>query len=81
MKVFTRRGLEKNPTLDVKLSLEGRPESGYGVRRPGLSAEEVLSVGGLLSRIRLLAATEGLIVEVRLGDSCIRVELTESRSM
>ncbi|CAM9416992.1 unnamed protein product, partial [Laminaria digitata] len=62
-KVFTLRGLEKNPTLDVKLSLEDRPESGYGTNRPGLSAEEAGIVGGLLSRVRLFAATEGLIVK------------------
>ena len=62
--VFTLRGLEKNPTLDVKLSLEDRPESGYGISRPGLSPEEANIVGGLLSRVRLFAATEGLIVKV-----------------
>lgn len=64
--MFSRRGLEKNPTLDVKLSLEGRPESSYGVRRPGLSPEDALTVGALLSRIQLLADTEGLIVEVHI---------------
>lgn len=63
--VFTLRGLEKKPTLDVKLSLEDRPESGYGTNRPGLSAEEAGIVGGLLSRVRLFAATEGLIVKVK----------------
>eukprot|EP00904_Undaria_pinnatifida_P007730 jgi/Undpi1/4087/HiC_scaffold_16.g07454.m1 len=62
-KVFTLRGLEKNPTLDVKLSLEDRPDSGYGTNRPGLSVEEADVVGGLLSRVRLFAATEGLIVK------------------
>lgn len=65
LQAFTRRGLEKNPTLEVKLSLQGRPESRYGVRGPGLSVEEVEIVGALLSRIRLLGATEGLIVKVR----------------
>lgn len=50
--------------MDVKLSLEDRPESQYGARRPGLSAEEAVAVERLLSRVRLLAATEGLIVKV-----------------
>ncbi|CAM9638892.1 unnamed protein product [Pylaiella littoralis] len=62
-KVFTRRGLEKTPTLDVKLALEDRPRSGYGVCRPGLSEEEAGLVAGLLGRVRLFAATEGLIVK------------------
>lgn len=62
--VFTLRGLEKKPTLDVKLSLEDRPESGYGISRPGLSEEEADIVRRLLSRVRLFAATEGLIVKV-----------------
>lgn len=62
--VFTRRGLEKTPTLDVKLALEDRPGSGYGVHRPGLSEEEAGLVAGLLGRVRLFAATEGLIVKV-----------------
>lgn len=52
--------------IDVKLSLEDRPESGYGVHRPGLSADDVTAVGKLLSRVRLLADTEGLIVRVRI---------------
>lgn len=64
LQVFTLRGLEKNPTLDVKLSLEDRPGSGYGPRRPGLSIEEADVVTGLLARVRLLAATEGLVVKV-----------------
>lgn len=63
--VFTRRGLEKNPTLDVKLALEDRPGSGYGVHRPGLSEEEASRVAGLLGRVRSFAATEGLIVKVQ----------------
>lgn len=50
----------------MKLSLEDRPESSYGVRRPGLSTEDALTVGALLSRIQLLADTEGLIVEVHI---------------
>ncbi|CAM9270699.1 unnamed protein product, partial [Ectocarpus sp. 13 AM-2016] len=62
-KVFTRRGLEKNPTLDVKLSLEDRPGSGYGVHRPGLSNQEADQVAALLGRVRLFSATEGLIVK------------------
>eukprot|EP00903_Cladosiphon_okamuranus_P014842 g13743.t1 len=62
-KVFTRRGLEKNPTLDVKLALEDRPGSGYGVHRPGLSEEEAGVIAGLLDRVRLFSATEGLIVK------------------
>lgn len=64
LQVFTLRGLEKNPTLDVKLALEDRPGSGYGPSRPGFSAEEANVVTGLLNRVRLLAATEGLIVKV-----------------
>lgn len=63
--VFTRRGLEKTPTLEVKLSLEDRPRSGYGVHRPGLSEKEAGLVAGLLGRVRLFATTEGLIVKVK----------------
>ena len=63
-KVFTLRGLEKKTTLDVKLALEDRPGSGYGVHRPGLSEEEAGVVAGLLRRVRMFAATEGLIVKV-----------------
>lgn len=63
--VFTRRGLEKNPTLDVKLALEDKPGSGYGVHRPGLSEDEAGLVAGLLDRVRMLSATEGLIVKVK----------------
>lgn len=63
--MFTRRGLERTPTLDVKLSLEDRPDSRYGVHRPGLSEEEAGLVAGLLDRVRLFVATEGLIVKVR----------------
>lgn len=68
--VFTRRGLEKNPTLNVKLALEDRPCSGYGVHRPGLSDEEAGLVARLLDRVKLFADTEGLIVKVtmRLAD-------------
>ena len=62
--VFTRRGLEKNPTLDVKLSLEDRPELEYGARHPGLSAEEAGVVAGLLSRVRVFVTTAGLDVKV-----------------
>ncbi|CAN0066595.1 unnamed protein product [Ascophyllum nodosum] len=62
-KVFTRRGLEKNPTLDVKLSLEDRPELEYGARHPGLSAEEAGVVAGLLSRVRVFVTTAGLDVK------------------
>ena len=65
--MFTRRGLEKNPTLDVKLSLENCPESKYGVSHPGLSPEEAVVVGGLLSRMKVFVAAEGLIVKVRRG--------------
>lgn len=65
IQVFTRRGLEKNPTLDVKLSLEDRPASGYGVHRPGLSNQEADQVAALLRRVRLFSATEGLIVKVK----------------
>lgn len=64
-KVFTRRGLEKNPTLDVKLALEDRPDSRYGVHRPGLSENEAGLVARLLGRVRSFVATEGLIVKVK----------------
>lgn len=52
--------------MDVKLALEDRPGSGYGVHRPGLSEEEASLVAGLLDRVRLFSATEGLIVKVKL---------------